>query len=285
MNQLSLREKKEISPFGDFSYEQIELIKQTVCKGATDAELQFFLCVCVRTGLDPFMKQIYSIPRSGQRTIQVSIDGSRSIADKTNRYMPGRKSSFEYTPKGELLSATSYVKKLADDGSWHEIEAEANWSEYNPGNNPIWKKMPRTMLAKCAEALALRKAFPSHLSGIYTKEEMDQADSNDINVKPLYTIKDSKKEEPLDGDQLYQIRACVDSLDKETQENFFSYLKKKCNTDILEMIPSKDFEHIYNLLKVRLDAAKKAKQKEEAKIEEIKPDIKEEVDFSEMEIK
>lgn len=278
MNHLQIRDKKEISPFGDFSYEQIDLIKQTVCKGASDAELQFFLCVCVRTCLDPFMKQIYSIPRSGQRTIQVSIDGSRSIADKTNRYMPGRKSTFDYTSTGELLSSTSYVKKMAADGSWHEIEGEAKWSEYNPGNNPLWKKMPHTMLAKCAEALALRKAFPSHLSGIYTKEEMDQADSNDVNVKQIYTI--NEKKEPIkyiSEHQIMEIDMCIDSLTSKSRDNFLNYLKLKYNSIDLRVIPESDFNTIVGRLQKSLEANLKEKEKQTS--------TKEEVDWSELELK
>jgi phage recombination protein Bet len=160
--------------FLDFTDEKIKLLKQTVCKGATDNELQLFLHVCVKTGLDPFIRQIYSVPRGGQRTIQTGIDGYRVIAERTGRYAPGREPTYHYDDKGNLISATAYVKKQTQDGTWHEVCATAFWGEYK-GESPFWKKMPNNQLAKCAEALALRKAFPSELSGIYTKEEMDQA--------------------------------------------------------------------------------------------------------------
>ena len=57
--------------------------------------------------------------------------------------------------------------------------AVAKFESYS-ANSPIWKKMPDLMIAKCAEALALRKAFPNDLSGIYTAEEMEQAEAKPI---------------------------------------------------------------------------------------------------------
>ena len=265
MNNLAIREvQKSPGLLKDFSHEQIDLIKQTVCKGASDAELQFFLCVCVKTGLDPFMKQIYSIPRAGQRTIQVSIDGSRSIADRTNKYMPGRKPTYTHNNKGELFSAIAYVKKMASDGSWHEIEGEALFSEYNPGNNPIWKKMPHTMLAKCAEAIALRKAFPSHLSGIYAKEEMHQAELEEINIEEKYS---NVKPLYINADQKSELINLMNRFDTEFQGNFLSYIKslEKVKANTIDEIPADQFERVANVLRKRLEAQKKEQDQKEEK--------------------
>lgn len=165
-----------------FSSEKIQLLKNTVCKGASDNEFQLFLHVCQKTGLDPFMKQIHSIPRGGTRTIQSGIDGLRLIAERTRRYAPGARPIFEYDANGKLLSATSFVKKQTQDGSWHEVSATAFYAEY-AAETPFWKKMPHNQLAKCAEALALRKAFPAELSGIYSTDEMEQADNPIVEVK------------------------------------------------------------------------------------------------------
>ena len=179
----------------ELSADEIKLIKNTVCKGATDEELKLFLHVCVKTGLNPFMKQIYSVPRGNQRTIQVGIDGYRLIAERTNRYAPGREPTFTYDSNGSLLAATACIKKQTPDGSWHDVSATAFMSEYRV-ESPFWKKMPHAQLSKCAESLALRKAFPSELSGIYTQEEMEQAEKNTIEtVAKEETVVDPEIEE------------------------------------------------------------------------------------------
>lgn len=160
-----------------FNQEQVNLIKNYLCKGITDDELKLFSAVCHKTGLDPFMKQIYAVKRKDQMTIQTSIDGYRLIAERTGRYAPGRESTFTYDNNGRLVSATSYVKKQTVDGTWHEVAASAFYEEYKPSySNQFWESKQHIMLAKCAEALALRKAFPNELSGLYSDEEMHQAD-------------------------------------------------------------------------------------------------------------
>jgi len=160
-----------------FNEEQIELIKKTVAKNTTNDELALFLYTCKRTGLDPLIKQIYAIKRGGasnQMSIQTGIDGYRLIAERSGKYAPSREPFFK-EEGGKLVSATAYVNKLVGD-KWWEVAATAYFTEYNNPTNHIWQKMPHAMLAKCAEALCLRKCFPAEMAGVYTHEEMIQAE-------------------------------------------------------------------------------------------------------------
>jgi len=174
-----------------FSAEQIDLIKRTICKDASDDELSLFVSTAKRLGLDPFARQIFAVRRwdrtIGERggfamAIQVSIDGFRLIADRTDCYVPGRKTEIEYseealTSGGKLLvSATAFVQKFVR-GSWHEVGETAHFDESiqrnkNGDPNAMWARMPRVMLSKCAEARALRRAFPAEFGNVYTPEEL-----------------------------------------------------------------------------------------------------------------
>lgn len=212
---LAIQQKSEII---NFNQEQVNLIKNYLCKGITDDELKLFSAVCNKTGLDPFMKQIYAVKRKDQMTIQTSIDGYRLIAERTGRYAPGRESSFQYNKDGKLISATSYVKKQTSDGTWHEIGASAFFDEYKPAySNQFWESKQHIMLAKCAEALALRKAFPNELSGLYSDEEMAQAD-----VKNPEMISPEEAKEILD--LLFQ-------CSEEDREKALGFIQKDCKAE------------------------------------------------------
>jgi phage recombination protein Bet len=205
-----------------FDAEKIALIKNLFCKDATDLEFDLFLTMCKRLQLDPTIKQIYFIKFGGKMSIVVGIDGYRAIADRTGKYMPGRESSFVYDKEGKLFSATSYVKKLGADGVWHEFGATAIRAEYDSNQNN-WKKGPHYMLAKCAEALALRKGWPSEFAGTHSEEEMEKA-VIDIEAKkpePVETISigDAIKITQLIGDDIayrdrilayYKVRDFID---------------------------------------------------------------------------
>lgn len=173
-----------------YSEAQLEIIRQTAAVGCSDYEVAQLLIVAQRTGLDPMTRQIYMVKRwnkaAGREvaTPQTGIDGYRLVADRTDRYAPGREPTFQYDTEGNLYSATAYVKKLAG-GTWHESPATAIWDEYKQTTKDgklsgLWQKMPHLMLSKCAESLALRRAFPAELSGVYTADEMAQADNPDI---------------------------------------------------------------------------------------------------------
>lgn len=217
-----------------FDEKKMHIIRQTFCKGASDEEFAVFIEVCKAKKLNPLDNQIYFIKRGDRPTYQTSIDGLRLIADRTKKYSPGREPTFQYNDKGGLLSATSYVKKMSDDGTWHEVGATAFWDEYNAGMN-LWKKMPHIMLAKCAEALALRRAFPVDMSGLYSKEEMEQASCE---------IESETIEETISPDQedviLMLLGEDVDLLNR---------ILKGYKVEKLTDIPAKNFQLIIRNIK------------------------------------
>lgn len=179
----ALQTRPPIAATHGLTPEQIELLKRTIAQDTSDDELALFVNQCNRTGLDPFSNQIYAIMRFDQRAnrkvmkIQVSIDGLRLIAERSGHYAG---------QIGPLWCGT--------DGIWHEVWLEkgnpaaakvaimrddfreplwsvARWSDYAQ-SSPMWKSMGPHMLAKCAEANALRRGFPQDTSGLYTSEEM-----------------------------------------------------------------------------------------------------------------
>jgi phage recombination protein Bet len=171
-----------------FTREQLDLLKRTIAQGTSDDEFALFVQQCKRTGLDPFARQIHAVKRGGKMTIQTGIDGYRLIADRTGRYVGsdtywcGKDGAWRdvWLEDDSPAAAKVAVRKMLDGGQVVEFTAVAHWREYvqkfNGKVGDMWDRMPATMLAKCAEALALRKAFQSELSGIYTSEEMAQAD-------------------------------------------------------------------------------------------------------------
>lgn len=176
---------------------QLAALRQIGLTNAPNGDLAVFLHYCQRTGLDPFARQIYMIERGGRYTIQASIDGLRIVAQRSAEY-----------------GGQTAPMWCGTDGIWRDVWLDAEppaaakigvyrlgfpeptWSvarydSYCPRKRDgspmgLWSQMPDVMLAKCAEALALRKAFPNDLSGIYVAEEMSQADAP--KAKPVQSV-------------------------------------------------------------------------------------------------
>lgn len=219
----------------EFSSEQKKLIKDYLCKGISDDELNLFSAVCKKTGLDPFMKQIYAVKRKDQMTIQTSIDGYRLIAERTGRYAPGRETTFHYGDNKQVIYAIAYVMKQTADGTWHETTGRADWDEFKPTYaSQMWDKMPHVMLSKCAEAVALRKAFPNELSGLYTKEEMYQADNDNITTE-----------------QLEELIALKSQCSQEDVDKIMVWLKSKHKCESFTDLSSKVFPRVKEFLETK----------------------------------
>ena len=177
-----------IQPWDD---ERREFIRRNFCANAPDTIVEPFLRLCERRGLSPEEKHVYLVNRGGKWVTQTGIDGYRYIADRTRTYAGSDKPRFNFMPDifdvPDSVEVTVY--KMVQ-GQRCPFTAVAYWDEYAPEDlkavaSFMWKKMPKTMLAKCAEAQALRKAFPNELAGLYTDEEMAQAGPGTIVEEPL----------------------------------------------------------------------------------------------------
>ncbi|MGE5330015.1 MAG: phage recombination protein Bet [Deltaproteobacteria bacterium] len=203
-------------PYG-FNAEQVELIRASSAKDATDDELKLFLFIAQRTGLDPLTKQIHFVKRKIRQnegsfksiiTVQTGIDGYRAIAERTGQLAGIDDPVYDTEDANAPNKATVTVFKMVNNQRC-PFTATARWKEYYPGESHgfMWMKMPYLMLGKCAEALALRKAFPNDLSGIYTNEEMQQADGED---KGEYA-KDNKEDKVITEPQRKRLYALANA--------------------------------------------------------------------------
>jgi len=172
----------------DFSDSALAILKASAsCSKLSDVEFRMFVEMARRRQLDPFCRQIYAIVREGERggrtvTYQTAIDGFRVIAERTGRY-EGQVGPFWADTNGRWHRAWLWdaAPAAARVGVYKRGFREVQWgvarfaSYVQPGGAGLWLKMPDNQIAKCAEALALRKAFPEDLGALYIPEEMDQA--------------------------------------------------------------------------------------------------------------
>lgn len=166
-----------------FTDEQRQMIRDTYANGASDAEFAVLMEIARARRLNPLLRQIHFVSRWDNEkrrpvwTAQVSIDGLRAIAERTGKYHGQDEPEYIDDANGALRLCK--VRVYRNDWTRPAVGI-AYWEEYvqttkDGGPTRMWARMPHVMLAKVAEALALRKAFPEDMSGLYAPEEMAQA--------------------------------------------------------------------------------------------------------------
>lgn len=248
-----------------------QLIRDQIAKGATHEEFDLFMMMAVRTRLDPLLKQLYFIKFKnwgasrdngchckkdegpcGKEVYDVSyvtsIDGYRIIAHRTGLFAGVDEPKFRYDGQRLIRCTVSVYKKDSD----RPFSASVSFSEYNTGKN-LWKKMPETMLAKVAEAHALRKAFPQDLSGIYTQDEMDQAEPTIVsntssNAEPEQgEVVEEQAEKAMQKDQLSVIVTMMKELNI-SKANLMRTLSKHFKTVTLKGLTFQQADQLIEIM-------------------------------------
>lgn len=202
----------------DLTAPQVALIRRTVAKDCNEDEFSLFMAAAMNASLDPLRKQISALvfskndPKKRQLAIITNIDGMRVIAHRCGDYRPMETAPvIEYdaalknvdtNPLGIASCTVTCWKRDAATAQWFPVAGIAHWDEFVPleqdwaydeaagkrtpsgpkklpANSP-WRRMARVMIAKCAEAQALRRGWPDHLSGLYGEEEMQRAEVIDV---------------------------------------------------------------------------------------------------------
>lgn len=230
--QLPAVQEEQQNALAAYSNTQVGILKNVVCKEASDMEISFFLQVCAAKRLDPFGQQIFLVKRKGYNgkpdslTIQTGIDGFRATAAKTGEYAGNDEPKFEYAPdKGKKpTKATVTVWRLVN-GQRVSFTASARWDEFYPGEKMgfMWDSKPHVMLGKCAEAQALRRAFPNECGGLYEQAELQRDDEETAGAIRVSSAQEansrflppkgapSPDDQPANHDQLMRM---VDAFEK-----------------------------------------------------------------------
>lgn len=181
------------------SGERIDLLKRTYAKDTTDDEFALYMAICDRTGLDPFAKQIYCIVRrtrnqdgswSKVAQTQVAIDGYRLIAERSGRYegqlgpywcgTDGKWVDIWLDDEPPIAARVGVLRKGFREPVWGVAKYKSFVQTVNGQPTSMWKSAPDNQLAKCAEAQAIRKAFPQELSGLGSHSVVLDADTREV---------------------------------------------------------------------------------------------------------
>ena len=161
-----------------FSEKQLSRLRSEYCQ-LDDNEFETFVEQAKRLELDPFCRQIYAVKKEGSKMqVLCTIDGLRIVAERSSKYAGqtpamwcGNDGVWKDVWLEKTPPAACKVGVMRSDFN-QPLYAVARFDSYNQGTS-YWISMPDIMISKCAEALALRRAFPARLSGCYSDAEIN----------------------------------------------------------------------------------------------------------------
>lgn len=162
--ELTKADAQSLAPQWWDSREMLDTLKQTVCRGATDAQFRMFLEVCKGTGLNPFLKEIWFVPNVG---VMAGRDGYLRVANEHPMFN-GMETLVERDKEGMPIKATCKVWRKDRE---HPVTCEAYYNEYRK-DSQVWKTYKSAMISKVAEVLALKRSFS--INGLVTEEEIGE---------------------------------------------------------------------------------------------------------------
>ena len=161
-----------------FSEKQLSRLRSEYCQ-LDDNEFETFVEQAKRLELDPFCRQIYAVKKEGSKMqVLCTIDGLRIVAERSSKYAGqtpamwcGNDGVWKDVWLEKTPPAACKVGVMRSDFN-QPLYAVARFDSYTQGTS-YWTSMPDIMISKCAEALALRRAFPARLSGCYSDAEIN----------------------------------------------------------------------------------------------------------------
>lgn len=235
-----------------------------------DQELETVLAKCKAMGLDPWSKQLYVNRRRSKidgdwvniSTVEATIDGLRAIAHRHG--LAGMdETNFRYNDDGQLVSATVVVYKMIE-GQRVSFPGSARFDEYaqktrNGELTHMWRDKSHTMLEKCAEAKALRRACPV-MGSVYVPEEMMAADyeGGSDYMEAEVIVQQPEPSEPVKkpispASKEKQLREqCYELLKKynhayKVKYNFKAALSELCGREV-DRLSADDYNDLYQSL-------------------------------------
>lgn len=161
---------------------------------ANDEELAYFIATCKERNLNPFTKEVYFIKYgTNPAQVVVSKDAFMKRAEQNPNFDGFEAGIVVETQEGEIKQITGTIHSKNDEllGGWakvyrkdrsYPIDVDADFKAHNTGKS-MWAKMPALMIRKVALVSAMREAFSENVGGLYTADEMEQAQPIDVTPK------------------------------------------------------------------------------------------------------